>query len=60
MKNERNKDQESNSSFGLRIIFSEKAFIVLLQVVLALSITHLEFYSPVKHEEPAKILPPIE
>jgi hypothetical protein len=43
-----------NSNIGLRVIFSEKAIVALLYVVLMLGLAYLKFNSPVHQGIPVK------
>jgi len=51
------KDEEPKShTVGLRVMFSEKALIALLHVILVLGFAHLQFHNSANQEVPAKVL----
>lgn len=56
MKSDPNQSKEINYNTGLSVIFSEKALIALLHIILALGIAHLQFSSSANQEHPAKVL----
>ncbi|WP_214436164.1 hypothetical protein [Dendronalium phyllosphericum] len=56
MKSNRNPSKKVNNNTGLSVIFSEKALITLLHVILALGIAHLQFSTSTNQEHPAKVL----
>jgi hypothetical protein len=57
MRNDPKQDKKSrsnNRSIGLRVMFSEKAFTALLHIILALSISQVQFQNSANQEIPAK------
>jgi hypothetical protein len=58
MKSRPDRNNESNSSTGLSVIFSEQALLALLHVILVLGIVHLKSNNPASQELPARQEPP--
>jgi len=56
MKGNRKRRKEVISNTGLSVMFSEKALIALLSVVLTLGVAHLQVRSSVSQQAPMRVL----